>query len=394
MPDTTIATDTGGTSPYLNADTPSGGDSSPSMDPSAANPPAPATNQPAQGQPQPSQPSPAQNTPQPQAGNSQPQAPGTVSNAPGAPVAPVHPLVAKAGILSQVAQALAGGPRIKTVVNEDGSTTRTATPLSPGHIGMAIALEAISGALTGLAQTGPAAGARGAALAFAQSNAQVAARNSQQEQQAQTDFTNRANALQQKASNAHVNAQTIAAVSEAEQRGQEAILKLADINRQSGVLDVDPTALDNNGQPMTQDDMMAQMQAGKLSSTDQLGPVSGAQEVTAKDGSKHWESTHLIIKDPETKVELTPEQQQRFHDAGVPGFQNGAGGVTAQVPLRMMQSWNETAASHYLATQRLTDLKTTLQGTPLEAKVPASINFDTPGVATALSRFRYYVSHN
>jgi hypothetical protein len=60
----------------------------------------------------------------------------------------------------------------------------------------------------------------------------------------------------------------------------------------------------------------------------------------------------------------------------------------------MMQSWNETSASHYLATQRLSDLKTTLAGTPLAASVPSSIDFTKPGVASATSRWRYYTSHN
>jgi hypothetical protein len=369
--------------------------------------PTPDTSQSAQPQAQPSptpQPQPGQNElgdslPQPQANTPPASTSGMVSNAPTPPATPaaapvVHPAIRRASILNQIAQTLAGGPRYTVHVDDSGNTTRTPVPLSGPQIGMAIALEAISGSLTGLSQRGPESAARGGAIAFSNAQQQGQQRRALAEQQAQTDAANRSSALQRQAATAHVNAQTIAAVSEAEMRGQDAILKLADFNRTSGILDVDQSLLDNNGQPMTQMELNAAMQSGKLSSLDSLGPVAGATEVTNRDGSKHWESTHLIIKDPESKIALTPELAAHFKEQGVPGFQSANPGATAQVPLRMMQSWNETAASHYLATQRLSDLRTTLAGTPLADKVPTSIDFTKPGVATAMSRFRYYTSHN
>jgi hypothetical protein len=60
----------------------------------------------------------------------------------------------------------------------------------------------------------------------------------------------------------------------------------------------------------------------------------------------------------------------------------------------MMQNANEVAASHYLAGQRLDDLRDVLDGTPEAKRVPASIDFTKPGVNTAMQHFQKYVSHN
>ena len=65
---------------------------------------------------------------------------------------------------------------------------RTAVPLSKGDIGMAIALEAISGALTGLSQHGPGSAGRGGAMAFAQSEQRGQEQDQQAKQQASQDF--------------------------------------------------------------------------------------------------------------------------------------------------------------------------------------------------------------
>ncbi len=62
-----------------------------------------------------------------------------------------HPAVQRAGLLHSIAESLAGGPRYKTVTDVNtGTATRVPVPLSGREIGMAIALEAISGSLAGL----------------------------------------------------------------------------------------------------------------------------------------------------------------------------------------------------------------------------------------------------
>ena len=64
------------------------------------------------------------------------------------------------------------------------------------------------------------------------------------------------------------------------------------------------------------------------------------------------------------------------------------------VPVYAKARANEIAASHMLAVTRLNDLRTTLQGTPFEGKVPQVIDFEKPGVETVMQRYQTYVSHN
>lgn len=358
----------------------------------AASTPAPQTPPQAAQQPQSSQQSNVQpNAPQQATTPAQPTSNGTVSNAP-----VVHPSVAKAGVIRQIAQTLAGGPRYQTVIDPNtGTMQRTPVPLSRGDIGLAIAMEAITGSLAGLSQRGPGAEGRAAEAGFQQVQQEQEQAQQQQEQQAQQAFENQSNQLARKASIFETNSRAVLNTAEAEAQGADAIDKLVAINRQSGVLDVDPALTDNGGTPMTQQELADSMKNGKLAPTDQLGPVAGRVEVTDATGQTHWEATHLVIRDPNTPVTLNQEQWDRFADAGVPGFPKGSKiGNGLQIPLRMMQNANEIAASHMLANQRLDDLRGVLDGTEYAKSVPASIDFSKPGVNAAMQRFQKYVSHN
>lgn len=347
---------------------------------------------------QPQQPGTPATTLQPQQPAPQSQVSDDSSYAPDAIVTnnTAHPAVQKASLLRDVAQTLAGGPRYTTTVDPTtGAATRTRVPLSSRDIGMAIALEAISGALSGLAVTGPGATGRAAAAGFQQGQQQIQQAQAQQEQQAQQDFQNQSQQLARRASIYETNSRAILNTAEAEQRGAEAIDKLAEINRASGVLDVDPDLLDNGGTPMTQAELMDALKSGKLSPTDQLGPVAGRVEITNPDGSKRWEATHLIIKDPNTPTPLTQEDWDRYADGGVPGFQKGTKiGSETQISLRTKQNANEVLASHTLADQRLDDLRTSLNGTQYASHVPTKIDFSKPGANAAMQRFQRYVSHD
>ena len=90
-----------------------------------------------------------------------------------APAANVHPAIQRASIVHQIAQTLAGGQRYQTTIDlETGTRKQTPIPMSRADIGMAIAMEAISGALGGLATpAGPNAAGRAAAAGFAQAQA-------------------------------------------------------------------------------------------------------------------------------------------------------------------------------------------------------------------------------
>ena len=276
-----------------------------------ANTPDPQTTQtPAQPTPATQTPAPTgQTQPSPQTtapATSTPNAAATVTNAPA-----VHPAVQRASLVRDIAETLSGGPQYQTSIDPStGATTRTQVPLSGRQLGLAIALEAISGSLAGLGARGPNHLGQAAQMGFQQGQQQIQARQAADQQQAQQEFQNRSTALVQKASIAHTNAQTVAAVSEAEQRGADAIDKLAAINRASGILDVSPDLLDNGGQPLTQAEFLAGLHSGKYNSTDTLGPVAGRTEVTDKDGRTHWESTHLALLDPNAKVDPHPRDVQ------------------------------------------------------------------------------------
>jgi hypothetical protein len=339
----------------------------------------------------------AQPAPQPPTPVQTPQA-DTVSNAANAPSTDPnagHPVVQTASLLHSIASALAGGPRTTTVIDpQTGQATRTEVPLTNKQIGMSIALAALSGGLVGLGAKGPGNEGQAAAAGFQTTLQQRQAANAQQEQQAQADADRQSQAVARQAQVHETNSRTLLNTSEVEQRGADAIDKLVSINRQSGVLDPDSSSVDG-AQPITQDELIAGMQSGKYSSTDQLGPIAGRVEVTDSDGSKRWEATHLILKDPSTPTPVSQAQWNAYSAAGIPGFRAGAiGPQGVQLKLSLVQNANEQLASRYLANERLSDLRNTLDGTPDADKVPASIDYSKPGVANAMQRFQKYVSHN
>ncbi len=119
-------------------------------------------------------------------------------------------------------------------------------------------------------------------------------------------------------------------------------------------------------------------------------------EVTNPDGSKRWESTHLVIRDPNSRVAVSQETWDRFAAGNVPGFpagmklpQNGT-----ELKLSTVQRANEILTAHSLVDNRLSEIRDTLAGTPFASKIPTSVDFSKPGVETALTRFQKYVSHS
>lgn len=147
---------------------------------------------------------PPQESPQaaPQPQTTQPQVPAQAQPLQPSPVTPPvpkgvdptspnasHPSVMRAGILHSVAEALAGGPRTRTIIDPNtGTTTREQVPLSNKDIGMALALEAIGGSLKGFSvPNGPGNIGRAAGAAGADAIEQQQQAKQVQEQQAQGD---------------------------------------------------------------------------------------------------------------------------------------------------------------------------------------------------------------
>ena len=160
-------------------------------------PPSPAPNVPQAGQTVPPQ---APQAPgQPQA--SQGSAGAVGKNLPkGIQQPPANPAqaaqqrsVSKAGVFHNIAETLAGGPRYQYNVDAYGNMQKTKVPVSNAHLALAIAMEAISGAFTGYANgQGPGGAARAAGASFNQGQQQVEQRTQLQRQQAQEDYSRRA----------------------------------------------------------------------------------------------------------------------------------------------------------------------------------------------------------
>ena len=202
MPDeSTITTDNSSTSPYEGVSTPpNGGQVSATGDAPSSEMQTPQTAQTlSTNAPAPQQPS-AEAT-QSQSNSGQPAMPKTPPS-PQSPQSnqttePVHPSVQRAGIVKEIAQTLAGGQRYTYSVDPNtGTMNKIPVPMSNTKIGLAIALEAISGALTGLSQQGPNASARGAAQAFQAGEKNAVAQQDKQKQQAQEDYTRHAQILE------------------------------------------------------------------------------------------------------------------------------------------------------------------------------------------------------
>ena len=352
--------------------------------PAPASAPQPVTNTPSQNQP---------------VNGSQQQQPAMVSNAPSP--APVDPAIAHAGRFYQFAQALSGGPRYSVSIDpKTGDTVRTVIPVSRGDLGMAIAMEAISGALSGLSQTGPGAVGKAAAAGFESNFARDQAARQQAEAQAQQDAQQKSDATVRAANIADINSRTLLSTAEAEGRGADTLAKIADQNRP--LIDSYDEQGNVLGRNVTQDELLAGMQSGKYSSTAQIGPIDGYRLI----GGGKVEATHAVIADPTSKVQLTPGMWQDYSDAHVQGFpknQNiGADGI--MVPGTVIARANEQKTMFNLAQQRHDEVSKALSESDdpkvqaLAAQVPSIGSLlDSPktgaGLATALSRYQSYVSH-
>jgi hypothetical protein len=180
----------------LTTDEPSTGASEPTSTPQNANPITPKTPEQvaqAQAQAQPGQQQPqTQPQLQPQLGKSVQQQQQQSPSASSQTQKVQNQQTARASIFHDIAETLAGGPRYTYNVDEYGNMKPQKVPVSAAHLGLAIALEALQGSLTGLSQRGPEAAARGGALALAQAKQQTQQLDQQARQRATEDYQRRA----------------------------------------------------------------------------------------------------------------------------------------------------------------------------------------------------------
>ncbi len=198
--------------------------------------------------------------------------------------------------------ALAGGNPTRTTIDpQTGVVSREQVPLSTKQVGMELAAAVLSGAFNGLAERGPGAESRAAAVGFNTTFQQQQQAKAEQEKQAQADAESQSKAYARAASIAATNSQTALSTAEAEGRGADTLQKIAATNK--WLIDgyeYNGNLVDRN---VTQDDLLAGMQSGKYNSTAQLGPIDGIRLL----GGGKVEATHAIITDPTAKVPLTQD---------------------------------------------------------------------------------------
>ena len=316
-----------------------------------------------------------------------------------------HPAVQKAGVTNSVALALAGGPRYKTTIDPNtGDTTRTPIPVSRKDVALAIAFEAISGALSGLGVApGPGVVGRAAAAGFQQGQKGVQDRQQADEQQAQNDVKAQTSALGAQAAAFAANAKTVLNTAQSERYGVESLKDAVNANASllAGYQDAD-VVQDSH---VSADALTAGLKSGAYSATSQLAIPDGITNLNGR-----YEQTFSVVADPRAKVPITDAQAQAFGDAGIPGWLQYKGGKSKlpdgyQVPGTFLASANAQLQAINLMKQDVNGVVDTLakSGDTGNRDAAASIpNFGAllsdpdngPPLQRALTKFQKYVSHS
>lgn len=309
----TASTDTGGTNPQAAPD-------SSSLDPKGASDngtPPQSSAQTAQQFPFPG----TQGAQTPQAGPQSPQAgqqePSKPDSTPA--TAPPPPAVQKAiqtgGWTHQVLQALAGGPQTQTTIDPNtGKVSRQEVPLSNQRLGMSIALAALTGAFTGLAQKGPGAEGRAAAGGFEEAIQQKQKQKSDEEQEAAKTYARQA-AIANTNFTQHETAQRMGMLD------YDFHQKMVAGNQPSiAALDA-AGAIQDRG--VKEQDLLTKYHITKdMAIVDgtvaRMDPAT-SEQATDRYGQKLWDNTYTVV-DPTKKVALSPEMAKNLADHHVAGY--------------------------------------------------------------------------
>lgn len=248
----------------------------------------------------------------------------------------VHPMVQQAGVHNSVALALAGGPRYQTTIDPNtGISTKTQVPMSRWQVGMAIAMEALSGGVAGLQAHGP-------------NHLAQAAGNGLQEGKQLTQEKQQAD--QQQAQQASQDYARQAAITQANFQTHANMLKLGTMEHdyQQKYVDQGKPILDEANQVgaiqasnVNESDLLSKYHVTKdMAIPDGVIPrmttdADGKQiQATNKDGSEAWDTTYSVI-DPKAKITLPPETLQFLADHHVQGYyktdENGKA-IPANIP--------------------------------------------------------------
>lgn len=229
-----------------------------------------------------------------------------------------HPAVQRASLLHTIAQTLAGGPRYTTSIDVNtGQLTRTQVPTSKSDIGMAIALEAIGGAATGLGvKPGPGNLGRAADAGYQEGKANAQQQQQQQTAEATANYA-RAAAITQTNFMTHRNAMLAGRMEKEDHDNYVANAK--------PVLDNIDAVGATIAKGVHESDLLSKYNVTKdVALPDgvipRIDPKTGEQ-AKSPDGGLLWDNTYTVI-DPNKKIELPEETANFLADHHVPGYFN------------------------------------------------------------------------
>ncbi|MGA7524258.1 MAG: hypothetical protein WBW84_17540 [Acidobacteriaceae bacterium] len=273
------------------------------------------------------------------------------------PTQSANPSVRRAGWVRQIAETLAGGPRYQMTIDpQTGASKPVPVPVSNRSLGLAIAMEAISGGLTGLGQHGPDAAGKAAAAGVQQGEAIQARAQARQQAQAQQDYQNQSEALVRKAQAFESNSRAILSTQQAERLGLESLkdavaqnADLLDSYRDNGAV---------SQEHVLQDDLMAGLQSGKLNFHSMVAIPDGWTNVPGKG----YEQTFTVVNQPSAKVLLTQQMVDNLAAAHVPGFPSGMKVPTNGYPVPgvILANANQRAQANRQMLDEASDVSRTL----------------------------------
>jgi len=232
-----------------------------------------------------------------------------------------HPAVQKASLLNEIATTLAGGPRYSTTIDANtGQMTRTKVPISTKQLGMAIALEALSGGITGLAQKGPNHVAQAGAAGYQQGQQeaqQVQAANQANEDQTKNDYATKA-MIAHTNFTTYQNAVTLGKLEyDANHEQDVAHAPMIDaIRNQGGLLD---EGLRGNVADLAKKYNVGQDLFIRQNTVPRLDPTTGQQAKDPETGRLLWDGEYALI-DPKAKIQVPDETLKYLADHHVQGF--------------------------------------------------------------------------
>lgn len=242
------------------------------------------------------------------------------------------PSMQRAFKFRDLAEALAGGTRYKQNIDiNTGKTTYTKVPVSRADIGMAIAMEAITGALSGLQQQGTGAAARAAGAGFATTSAQVQQAQQQEAQRAKDDVANQDAAITRQATIAQTNFTTLR--NQMTLANMDYEMQMRDVTNSKGVYD----ELQQLGAIKDTVDDSPDMLEKYHVTRDMAIPVEVVPKYNA-DGSiarnsygvQVWNKRMAII-DPNKIMSIPPDVLKTLQDHKIPGYVS-SDGSPIQIP--------------------------------------------------------------